>query len=822
MSVKILNEPIEIDNNEILIKLKYELDNFQKHAIYAINRNMNVIVTAHTGSGKTYVAIHAIANALKKNKKIVYCSPIKTLSNEKYKEFREKFGKEFTESTNINASVGILTGDNKISPDANIVVMTTEILRNSLYKLKTQIDDANKELKSNFLEDIGCIIFDEIHYINDLDRGKIWEESLVLIPKEIQIVGLSATIDKPESFAQWLANIKNKDVALIPTIKRPVPLKHYIYANNKLHNIMTEDDKYDSKSYQLAYNLYKEDVKIREKKHKRDINFNLIPELVDFLKKENKLQAIFFSFSRLNCQNYALITNRERNLLTLEEKKTVQHEFNNYMYKYEKQYSMLNQYQELKTLIFNGIAYHHSGIISVLKELIEILFAKGLIKVLFATETLCVGVNLPTRTVVFTELEKFTNGSKRFIGTHEYKQMAGRAGRRGLDTNGTCIILPLYNFPEENALKSILLGNVPQIKSKLQLDYNFFLKVIQSQSTDFTKFMDSSLYFVQHKINIEQLDKKIKIELEEFKKMNDDFNIMKLKLNLDNDDIICKFNHLYEHYNKINTYFGEVSVVLNKNAKKELEKIEKEIKSDNKIYELYIKFSNNQNKLSQIKKMQDELQISSKFVEMTFANIVYFMKDIGFITNVKSNIIDINDKDINLRGVVASHINECNSIILTEMIINNYFDDLTPEEIVGIIAIFINDEKDDDELLLSQIVATDGIYERLEDINKYIDEVRILEKNNNLISNDQYWKLSYNFVDIAYNWACGLSLKECLNDCNMFEGNFIKNMLKINNIIHDLTCLCKLSGNIKILPILEKISPLIMRDIVTVNSLYLS
>ena len=214
--MKILSDEFEDDgqHEEYFIKFPFKLDHFQKHAIVCMNRNENVLITAHTGSGKTLPAEYAIMKSLESGKKIIYTSPIKSLSNQKYYEFKNKFP---------DASVGIMTGDIKFNPFGNVIIMTTEILRNMLYVGSAGILDIDIN------NDVDTVIFDEIHYINDKERGKVWEECLIMLPKHIKLVLLSATIDRAEEFAQWLEVVREREINLIPTVKRYVPLKHYYY-----------------------------------------------------------------------------------------------------------------------------------------------------------------------------------------------------------------------------------------------------------------------------------------------------------------------------------------------------------------------------------------------------------------------------------------------------------------------------------------------------------------------------------------------------------------------------------------------------------------
>jgi len=765
------------------MEYSFKIDDFQNHSFNCISKDENVLVTAHTGSGKTLIAEYAIMHYFKKGKKIIYTSPIKVLSNQKYKEFREKFEK-------YGMQIGLMTGDNKINPDADCVVMTTEILRNALYDIgETNKTKKDEYFKDNFIDNIGCVIFDEVHYINDKDRGHVWEETLILLNPSITLVMLSATIDKPERFAEWIGQNKKKIVNVIPTSHRVVPLEYYIYVNNDIHKIVDKKELFLDANFELAMKNYRFYNQIKKKK-----NMGLINESLEYLKNHDLLQAIYFCFSRKNCEKFAKSVNIS--LINTKEITEVNSIFNKYLHAHKEDLIKLEQYKSIQILIQKGIAYHHSGVLPLLKEIIEILFQRGLIKVLFATETFAVGVNMPTRTIIFTELEKPTDNGKRHLTTSEYKQMSGRAGRRGIDTLGNVIILPLYDFPYKDELKNIMFGKIPHIESKFQISYSFILKIIQSKSNNMKKFIDNSM-LKSEDIEIANV---IKSDIERFE--------LELKL------IDCEFNEqeliVVNKYEKLvnlersgfvlnkKQYIEKQGMIKNKNSKKIVDRYDKINKIKNDIEHS----RNNMNGLI------DDMNICiSKYVE--------FLRYFGYINNVndKQNFWELVNNDISVKGIIASQINECNPLILTEMIFSDIFDDMEIIEIISLLAIFVDEIKSDEEVSIEC------------DIKKYmniVDDIidRFIDKEDEL-SITNYYDVNYNCVDMAYDWANGCNFIDIKTKYDIYEGNFIKIILKLNNIAQDTMKLCQIYGNIKVLPKFEKIQDLLIRDIVSIKSLYL-
>lgn len=797
--VRIITGPCTDEPDNPAIEFKYNSDHFQAHSINCIDRDEDVLVTAHTGSGKTRVAEYAIAHWIKKGKRVVYTSPIKALSNQKYKELQQKF--EFDKETGLDITVGLMTGDNKIKPDASLVVMTTEILRNALYDLGDAKDKKESYFEDNFIDTIGCVVFDEVHYINDPDRGHVWEETIILLDPKIRLVMLSATIDKAEDFANWIGKTKDRVINLIPTTHRVVPLEHFIHIDGKMYKILNKDEQF----YEKAYDESSKQYKIFVKNKKGTSNLSMINDLVGYLKEHNLLQAIFFSFSRTNCEKYAKMITTP--LVSAEEISEISNLFDSYMHKYEDQYLHIPQYHTLKQLIMKGIAFHHSGLLPIMKEIIEILFQRGLIKVLFATETFAVGVNMPTRTIIFTELEKPTSDGRRLLTTAEYKQMAGRAGRRGIDTLGHVIILPLYDLPYKMDLKGIMLGKVPHIESKFYINYSFILKIIQSRSKNMEQFIGNSLFnkdneqcIVYEKEQYRIIDEKIK-ELES----KIDTNLLR-KI-----DKIIKFKQLEEQYK-------EMGISFNKKQLKEKSSLMQQLNKDRKLKDSYEQYCEVESLKTEQKGRAEYLETVENYVDWETSKVAMFLRKYGYLTG--STL----DRDsVTIKGIIAAQINECNPILLTEMIVKDIFADLKPEEIIAILSIFINDTKSDEPKTLNDIKCSKLVKERLQKVKNMADEFVNSEGEIGLQSYMfGYWDIFFDYVDVSYSWAKGKPIKDVLDMIDTYEGNFIRNILKINNMAHDLGCLYHIYGDFKIIPQLEKVEDLLVRDIVTVSSLYIS
>lgn len=446
---------------------EFTLDPFQEEALKHIQERQSVIVSAPTGAGKTLIVDFAIDEALQHNQRLIYTSPIKALSNQKYRDFCSTYGRE---------NIGILTGDVTINREAPVLIMTTEILRNMLY-----IDGAD----SPELQNVMGVVFDEIHYINDPSRGVVWEESLVLLPPTIPIILLSATIPNGEEIQNWLETIKGRKFALIKHHHRPVPLRTY-YFDGTLRKYQGTVS-FSPKIYkQVKKGRKKRKGKKSEPKPKRDmIHGNSVFSPVEVVSSLDNtyFPAIYFVFSRKACEKAARFVSESRvKLLTRAEEEAIRLHIKEYASDFNA-IEELRQIEEELEYVRHGVAFHHAGCVPILKEFVETLFAKGLVKVLFATETFAMGLNLPAKSVLFHALEKFDGESFRIMTPSEFHQMAGRAGRRGIDTFGNAVIVVNLEADEED-IKGLFEGTPDPLESQFRLSYNAICNLLQNREPE--------------------------------------------------------------------------------------------------------------------------------------------------------------------------------------------------------------------------------------------------------------------------------------------------------------------------------------------------
>ena len=746
----------------------FPLDTFQKHAVDAISRDENVLVTAKTGSGKTLVGEYQILHSLKKGKRVFYTTPIKSLSNQKFHDLKQ-----------MHPSVGIMTGDIKFMPQADIVIMTTEILRNLLFKKGTSTENIGITASLS-MDNVDSIIFDEVHYINDIDRGKIWEECFVLMPREINMVLLSATIDKPEIFAAWLAKSKNKPIHLISTEYRVVPLVHTLPngkvlmdAKEKFNDAVYREWLYEFNQTEKSIDLRKQAVASREEGQdaieKTARNYSFLYRMNDLINKGLKLPALFFVMSRKNCVIFAQKV--EGNLITSSEVAAMKHIVSFHLHRYP-DVILSNQYFQLMAVLEKGVAFHHSGVLPILKEIVEILFGKGLIKVLFATETFAVGLNMPTKTVVFTSLRKPSSGGNEFrmLHPHEYTQMAGRAGRRGKDTEGVVVYLPLA-FPEPlRQMQEMMTGKKAGITSRLKFDYPYILQTMQSGvDVSQNSFWDEEQQTVIQKIKKDVLGLK--------SQYNDLSGLEEMRC--DERAQIEEMPNSKQKQTLMNTWgmkhMGPKWKIAWESYQKN-EKLSNTIRARESDIEAYTHTRD------------DEIYPRKVLLEKW-----------GFIKD---------DNTITQKGVLATEVHEGHPLLMATAFFDKMWHSSSDAiEIVIALSGFLEYQKNDNDVPL---------HDRNIAMIQQIAQTMCSDENIQKCYSD--WNITHQHSEWVKRWMNGVSSKEICAEF-MDEGTFVRNVLKLSNLVDEWRNLAIIMQDTEMIEKMKDIQ--IVREVVIPDSLYL-
>ncbi len=460
-----------------MLYANYKLDRFQEEAVASIDLHHTVIVAAPTGAGKTLIAEYAVEKCINEGKRVIYTAPIKVLSNQKYRDFSAKYGDD---------KVGISTGDVSINAGAPVRIMTTEIFRNSIF------EDAEG------LSGVEYVILDEIHYIDNEERGTVWEESLIFAPQEISFICLSATMPNLEELASWMRTIRHSEVDVVNEDKRPVPLEHAIYTDDFGVGSLSDLEPARRKSPLSAENINPEWAEIVEKISEAD--------LIDYIVEQKKLPCLCFFNSRKLCEDRAL-DSTDRDLLTDEERGKILHLYDQICI--ERDMSNDKAAVFMREMIARGVAYHHAGMLPTMKDMVEQVFSSGLLKLLFTTETFAVGVNMPAHTVVFNSLEKFDGIRMRPLKAREYQQMAGRAGRRGIDEKGFVYMQIDPGEVDHDLAKRIIAGGSERIDSRFNLSYSSIMNLYSRHGENIREVCELSYGRFQAAKRLERLQKQM-------------------------------------------------------------------------------------------------------------------------------------------------------------------------------------------------------------------------------------------------------------------------------------------------------------------------
>ena len=637
-----------------MYEFPFELDDFQKEACKFIDEGKSVVVCAPTGAGKTVIAQHAIHRALEEGTRIFYTTPLKALSNQKYYDFSEKYGSE---------KVGLLTGDTSINRNGQIVVMTTEVFRNMLY-------GTNFGAVADNMKDVKYVVLDEVHYMNDEQRGTVWEESIIYCPKNVQIIALSATVANVAELTAWINTVHSR-TELVDTDFRPVPLRFFYFDSSqpdKLLPLLTPSGQLNKK--------------IKPEKrvwgHKKNKQKSFVKDVVRNLQERDMLPAIYFTFSRKKCDEQ-MEKCAGLELITKGERAEIQHIIDDYIAENPHLYN--NKHIQY---LLCGVASHHAGLLPAWKNLVEKLFQKGLIKVVFATETLAAGINMPARSTVISSTSKRTDSGHRMLTASEFLQMSGRAGRRGMDEVGyVTIVGTQFQSPEEVA--ELVLSDANPLESRFSPSYSMVLNLLQRFSIEEAKelIMKSFGYFSSGSRLTPLLQAKAALETE---KKDREFE--------------CPFKHtdaeLYEYdklrhiyvqnrqtYKKIckqerskNRPLSEEAVKFGRETKAMLEKMHSCPCDTCKLYKKHTKNIEVLNRIeSRLSKLNREIERQRDIFWNKFLAHRNALTDAGYLK----------DDYPTEGGITISQIRSENELFLAEIIFSNALENLTPAQLAAVV-----------------------------------------------------------------------------------------------------------------------------------------
>ena len=849
-------------------KFPYDLSIFQKYAIEGIIEGNHVLITAHTGSGKTLAAEFAIEYFVSRGKKVIYTGPIKSLINQKFYDFTKKYE---------HISFGIVTGDVKSNPEADVLVVTAEILLNKLYQLKsgkteillnkdksggTIIKNPTNSFEMDFDNELACVIMDEVHYVNDKDRGFVWETTMMMLPQHVQMVMLSATIDKPENFAKWCENIHPipRQVYLTNTTHRVVPLTHYsfITATNGVNKhikdkalqaeIKNLTDKplviqdaqggFNETNYRNVAKMLKlfEDNDVRIKRQ------HVLNKITEHLVENELLPALCFVLSRKQLEVCAHEVTT--NLLEFDSKVPyiIDRECDQIIRKLPnyKEYSHLPEYLDMVALLRKGIAIHHSGVTPILKEMVELLYSKGYIKLLFATETFSVGINMPTKSVIFTDINKFDGNSNRILYAHEYVQMAGRAGRRGLDKIGYCFHLNnLFRDTSATAYKTMMNGKPQMLTSKFKISYNLLLNLVDNGDTNLVGFAKKSMVTGDLTGKMNHVSTEIEKSQKELDRLDLCFGAMRTPR-----DILDQYMDLQMNKDKY----------ANK-KRKELEKEIQKIKDEHKYVEQDMvtidKWNKQREELRELRKQYDGL---NNYINDDVENVLYLLREDGFLETLTSKTItseatviceenvkiestvisevnvisetSVEKECLTLKGKMASQLREVHCLVFARLLEDDVLYKLSTCQLISLFSCFTNISVQEGVEDFTPYTDDNVVKSIINTINTMFDDYRQTEIDYRINTGADY-NIHYDLLNYVEDWTkcqdvddCKLVLQRLASEKEIFLGEFVKALLKINNIGAEMEKIAEMIGNIEFLSKLREIPILTLKYVVTNQSLY--
>ena len=721
----------------------FELDQFQIDACHAIESGKGVLVAAPTGAGKTIVGEFAVDLVINSSGKCFYTTPIKALSNQKFAELTEKYGE---------SKVGLLTGDTSINSEAQIVVMTTEILRNMIYANSTTID----ELK--------YVVMDEVHYLADKFRGAVWEEILIHLSEAVQIISLSATVSNAEEFGEWLQTVRGDTEVIVSEI-RPVPLYQHVLFGNRLLDLFGEDAKLNPELTRLERDSYRQVRGNWQSKAKGPKPLSR-SEIVEKLERESLLPAITFIFSRNNCDAAVrqCLTAGLR-LTNTQERSDIRSVIARNMKNLAQEDLVVLGYYEWADALERGIAAHHAGLLPAFKVTVEELFQRGLVKAVFATETLALGINMPARTVVLEKLSKWNGEGHVAISPGEYTQLTGRAGRRGIDIEGNAVIL-WGNDLDSTSVGGLASTRTYPLKSSFKPTYNMSINLISQFGSERARTsLESSLAQFQADKAVVGLAKQIR------------------KNESVRDNL---FNESKCHLGDFRQYAdlrGQIKRLESdgKRSKRKRVEIEDEITAIRKQIKNHPSNScpdrENHSRLAEralrlqreIDGLNERINTRTNVIAKRFDRIKVVLDKFGYI----------HDDAIAKSGKMLAKIYGETDLLIAESIQAEVFTALSPADLVSVISSCIYESRNEE----AAKIPRGDVQVALAAISKIYGKIHDAESDLNL---EPMRAPDLGFCWASHKWASGHSLTSILKDSDLTVGDFVRSMKQIIDLLRQL------------------------------------
>ena len=742
--------------NDFIAQFDFGFDDFQIAACHAVEEGRGVLVAAPTGAGKTVVGEFAAFSSLARGKKCFYTTPIKALSNQKFHEFVEKFGED---------RVGLLTGDTNINSDAEIMVMTTEVLRNMLY--------AN----SSTLLNLGAVVMDEVHYLADKFRGAVWEEVLIHLMESVQVISLSATVSNAEEFGEWLGEVRGHTDVIVSEV-RPIPLYQHVMIGNRLIDLFSEPGRVNPEILGLERQALR---RVRTPRHRgdrfgQDQDRLSRDEVIEKLQRENLLPAITFIFSRAGCDAAVKQCLQAGIKLTnAEERIEIMNTATSYTQNIAEEDLEVLGYREWLMALERGIAAHHAGLLPSFKAAVEDLFQRGLVKAVFATETLALGINMPARTVVLEKLTKWNGEGHVSITPGEYTQLTGRAGRRGIDIEGNAVVLWSPTVDSATAAGLASTRTYP-LRSSFTPSYNMSINLIARFGRERARTsLESS--FAQF-----QADRAVVGLVKQIRK-ND------LAASEQLESAVCHLGN-FEEYARIRMEIKDTERLLSKrdgrrtfdnrqrqHMENELDRLRRQLRQHEchscNDRETHARFAERAARLNRESAgLRERVENRTHVIAKTFDRICDVLTHLGYIEG---------EKPLE-QGKILAKIYAESDLLLTETIKNGVLDSLSAPELVAVVSSVIYESRGSENYspkmphqnVANAFAAITSIWAQLEDIEEDFGVKTQREPD-------------FGFAFASFKWASGHSLSHILKGSDMTVGDFVRNIKQLIDLLTQIS-----------------------------------